>query len=103
MTVSTYDDIAEWYDNWVGAHALREALMGEVAGREEGVLAQRVRAIWPTGARPSSASTSRRSCSRSRGARKRPRRAGSSIAMPTPVASMVWRTARSMASSVIWR
>lgn len=34
MTVSTYDDIAEWYDNWVGAHALREALMGEVAGRE---------------------------------------------------------------------
>ncbi len=41
MTVSTYDDIAEWYDNWVGAHAMREdaffpaveALMGEVAGR----------------------------------------------------------------------
>lgn len=41
MTVSTYDDIAEWYDNWVGAHPMREdaffpaveALMGEVAGQ----------------------------------------------------------------------
>ncbi len=41
MTVSAYDDIAEWYDSWIGAHALREdayfpaveALMGEVAGQ----------------------------------------------------------------------
>ena len=41
MTVSPYDDIAEWYDSWVGTHAMREdaffpaveALMGEVAGR----------------------------------------------------------------------
>jgi 2-polyprenyl-3-methyl-5-hydroxy-6-metoxy-1,4-benzoquinol methylase len=39
--VSTYDDIAEWYDNWVGAHSMREdpffseveALMGEVEGK----------------------------------------------------------------------
>jgi len=39
--VSTYDDIAEWYDRWIGTHAMREdpffpaveALMGEVAGR----------------------------------------------------------------------
>ncbi len=41
MTVSTYDDIAEWYDSWVGTHSMHEdpyfpavaALMGEVAGR----------------------------------------------------------------------
>src|SRR5438067_3364987 len=41
MTVSSYDDIAEWYDQWVGTHSMREdaffpaveALMGEVAGR----------------------------------------------------------------------
>jgi ubiquinone/menaquinone biosynthesis C-methylase UbiE len=41
MTVSPYDDIAEWYDDWVGTHAMGEdaffpaveALMGEVAGR----------------------------------------------------------------------
>ncbi len=39
--MSTYDDIAEWYDSWVGTHAMGEdpyfqaveALMGEVAGR----------------------------------------------------------------------
>lgn len=39
--MSTYDDIAEWYDTWVGTHSMRddpffpavEALMGEVAGR----------------------------------------------------------------------
>src|SRR5579875_250205 len=38
--VSTYDDIAEWYDSWVGTHSLREdaffpaveALMGDVTG-----------------------------------------------------------------------
>lgn len=38
MTASTYDDIAEWYDNWVGTHSMREdpffpaveALMDEV-------------------------------------------------------------------------
>ena len=41
MTASPYDDIAEWYDSWVGTHTMREdaffpaveALMGEVAGR----------------------------------------------------------------------
>lgn len=41
MTTSAYDDIAEWYDWWVGAHSMREdpyfpaveALMGEVAGQ----------------------------------------------------------------------
>jgi 2-polyprenyl-3-methyl-5-hydroxy-6-metoxy-1,4-benzoquinol methylase len=41
VSVSPYDDIAEWYDRWVGTHAMRadaffpavEALMGEVAGR----------------------------------------------------------------------
>jgi 2-polyprenyl-3-methyl-5-hydroxy-6-metoxy-1,4-benzoquinol methylase len=41
MTTSAYDDIAEWYDTWVGTHSMREdpyfqaveALMGEVAGR----------------------------------------------------------------------
>lgn len=41
MAMSTYDDIAEWYDGWVGTHSMRddpffpavEALMGEVAGR----------------------------------------------------------------------
>src|SRR2546422_6971405 len=41
VTVSTYDDIAEWYDGWVGAHSMREdpffpaveALMGEVKGK----------------------------------------------------------------------
>lgn len=41
MTVSTYDAIAEWYDNWVGIHSMRddaffpavEGLLGEVAGR----------------------------------------------------------------------
>jgi 2-polyprenyl-3-methyl-5-hydroxy-6-metoxy-1,4-benzoquinol methylase len=41
MTKSTYDDIAEWYDTWVGTHTMREdpyfqaveALMGDVAGR----------------------------------------------------------------------
>jgi ubiquinone/menaquinone biosynthesis C-methylase UbiE len=39
--MSTYDDIAEWYDTWVGTHSMRDdpffpalqALMGEVAGR----------------------------------------------------------------------
>ena len=39
--MSTYDDVAEWYDEWVGTHSMREdayfpdveALMGEVAGR----------------------------------------------------------------------
>lgn len=39
--MSTYDDIADWYDEWVGTHSMREdaffpaveALMGEVAGR----------------------------------------------------------------------
>ncbi len=37
----TYDDIAEWYDTWVGTHSMREdpffpaveSLMGEVAGQ----------------------------------------------------------------------
>ncbi len=37
----TYDDIAEWYDHWVGTHSMREdpfflaveALIGEVAGQ----------------------------------------------------------------------
>jgi 2-polyprenyl-3-methyl-5-hydroxy-6-metoxy-1,4-benzoquinol methylase len=37
----TYDDIAEWYDNWVGTHSMREdpyfpaveAFIGEVAGQ----------------------------------------------------------------------
>lgn len=37
----TYDDIAEWYDSWVGTHSMREdplfaaveTLMGEVAGK----------------------------------------------------------------------
>ena len=24
MTVSPYDDIAEWYDSWVGTHSMRE-------------------------------------------------------------------------------
>ena len=41
MIVSAYDDIAEWYDQWVGEHSMRddpffpavEALLGEVAGR----------------------------------------------------------------------
>lgn len=41
MVVSAYDDIAEWYDAWLGAHSMREdaffpaveALMGDVAGR----------------------------------------------------------------------
>lgn len=41
MAVSAYDDIAEWYDAWVGSHAMGEdpyfpaveALMGDVAGR----------------------------------------------------------------------
>lgn len=40
--MSAYDDIAEWYDAWIGAHAMRddpffpavEALMGDVAGRD---------------------------------------------------------------------
>jgi ubiquinone/menaquinone biosynthesis C-methylase UbiE len=39
--MSAYDDIAEWYDNWIGTHSMREdpyfaavvPLMGEVAGR----------------------------------------------------------------------
>src|SRR5437588_7868102 len=39
---SSYDEIAEWYDSWVGAHSMSddpyfravEALMGEVAGRD---------------------------------------------------------------------
>jgi ubiquinone/menaquinone biosynthesis C-methylase UbiE len=39
---ATYDDIAEWYDTWIGAHAMRddpfyaavEELMGDVASRE---------------------------------------------------------------------
>lgn len=41
MTTSAYDEIAEWYDSWVGSGAMRddpyfpavEALMGEIAGR----------------------------------------------------------------------
>lgn len=41
MTTSAYDDIAEWYDWWVGTHSMREdpyfpaleALMGEVSGQ----------------------------------------------------------------------
>ncbi len=41
MTTSAYDDIAEWYDQWLGTHAMRddpyfpaaEALMGEVSGQ----------------------------------------------------------------------
>lgn len=41
MSTSTYDEIAEWYDEWVGTHSMRddpyfpavEALMGEVASR----------------------------------------------------------------------
>ena len=41
MPVKTYDDIAEWYDAWVGTHSMHEdaffpavaTLMGEVAGR----------------------------------------------------------------------
>jgi ubiquinone/menaquinone biosynthesis C-methylase UbiE len=41
MAISTYDDIAEWYDEWVGTHSMREdayfpaveALTGEVAGQ----------------------------------------------------------------------
>jgi ubiquinone/menaquinone biosynthesis C-methylase UbiE len=40
-TMSTYDDIAEWYDAWVGEHSMRddayftsvEMLLGEVAGQ----------------------------------------------------------------------
>ena len=40
-TTLTYDDIADWYDGWVGTHAMNEdpyfpaveALLGEVAGR----------------------------------------------------------------------
>lgn len=39
--MKTYDDIAQWYDTWVGTHSMREdpffpaveALMGEVAGQ----------------------------------------------------------------------
>src|SRR3954452_15247881 len=39
--MNSYDDIAEWYDQWVGTHSMREdpyfpaveALMGEVAGK----------------------------------------------------------------------
>ena len=41
MTISTYDEIAEWYDRWLGTHAMpddpyfpaAEALMGELAGQ----------------------------------------------------------------------
>ena len=41
MTMSTYDDIAEWYDNWVGTHSMREdayfpaveALLGELSAQ----------------------------------------------------------------------
>jgi ubiquinone/menaquinone biosynthesis C-methylase UbiE len=41
MTTKTYDDIAEWYDQWVGTHSMREdpffpaveALLGDVAGQ----------------------------------------------------------------------
>lgn len=40
MTVSSYDDIAEWYDHWLGSHSMSEdpffpaveALMADVAG-----------------------------------------------------------------------
>lgn len=40
-TMKTYDDIAEWYDEWVGTHAMQEdpyfpaveALMGEIRGQ----------------------------------------------------------------------
>lgn len=40
IPMKTYDDIAEWYDQWIGAHPMNEdpffpaveALMGEVAG-----------------------------------------------------------------------
>jgi 2-polyprenyl-3-methyl-5-hydroxy-6-metoxy-1,4-benzoquinol methylase len=39
--VSSYDEIAEWYDNWVGTHSMSddpyfgavEALMGEITGQ----------------------------------------------------------------------
>ncbi|WP_201362462.1 class I SAM-dependent methyltransferase [Dictyobacter formicarum] len=39
--MKTYDDIAEWYDQWIGAHSMREdrffsaieALIGEVSGQ----------------------------------------------------------------------
>jgi len=39
--MSAYDDIAEWYDHWVGTHSMREdpffpaveAFIGEVAGQ----------------------------------------------------------------------
>src|SRR5690348_6421292 len=39
---AAYDDIAEWYDAWIGPHAMRddpffpavEELMGDVAGRD---------------------------------------------------------------------
>jgi 2-polyprenyl-3-methyl-5-hydroxy-6-metoxy-1,4-benzoquinol methylase len=41
VPMKTYDDIAEWYDQWVGAHAMSddpyfpavEALMGQVNGQ----------------------------------------------------------------------
>jgi ubiquinone/menaquinone biosynthesis C-methylase UbiE len=41
VTISAYDDIAAWYDQWLGTHAMRddpyfpavEALMGDVAGK----------------------------------------------------------------------
>jgi ubiquinone/menaquinone biosynthesis C-methylase UbiE len=41
VTISTYDDFAEWYDGWVGTHRMSEdpffpaveALMGDLAGR----------------------------------------------------------------------
>lgn len=41
VTISAYDDIAEWYDQWLGTHAMRddpyfpaaEALMGDIAGQ----------------------------------------------------------------------
>ena len=41
MTINAYDEIAEWYDHWLGTHAMpedpyfpaAEALMGELAGQ----------------------------------------------------------------------
>ncbi len=83
VTMRTYDDIADWYDRWVGTHSMREdpffpaceQLMGEVEGARILPAARAEwRGIWQTWPRASSVSTSQQGCLRSCAAMRRPPR-----------------------------
>ena len=111
---SSYDEIAEWYDTWIGTHSMSddpffrplEALIGDVAGQRICDLAcgqgRVARYLAAQGAHVVGVDLSANSW-RSRAGTRRPRHRALSISTPMSSVSTAQRSSLSMGSSARWR